>query len=129
MRITGRNRDIDEQCSKISMMESALSSIQRIRKERETKLIDMIDAYERALSTSTVSMPFPGLRAAKTGDWVVVEKGCLARYAERIGFTVLFEDGTNFEELPAVALFRVTALDNKKMLLSRVAAYLPVQAC
>lgn len=125
-RRTNLNKEIDGASSVIANLESLIAGIQRLCVAAENDLNQAIGEYEKALSMTPVSMPFPGLRAAKTGDWVVVARDTVERYSKTIGLTVTFENEPLGNPSNSLALYRVVRRYENMMHLDQRKAYFPM---
>ncbi|MRW82982.1 DUF4062 domain-containing protein [Pseudoduganella sp. FT26W] len=120
-------RHIANEERQIGEAQRNLDALRRIENDRLELLREMVAMFERqSLSLVSVSMPFQGLRSARTGDWVIVALSSAKNYAKELGLALeVREDANLHAQSGKLSLHRVAHRSNSEIILERTSAYLP----
>jgi tetratricopeptide (TPR) repeat protein len=122
------NSELNATGQRIERIKSELQAIAEFSQEISRRLTSAIAHWEaETISLFGATMPFPGLRSAQKGDWVVIAPKTIERYGQDIGLNVAFSSNNKIDVESSLSVYRVVYRSATSVELDRDAVFFPSQ--
>lgn len=119
--LNATHQSIDQMNTELKFMENRSCDLRR-------RLMSAAAYWQdEAVSLITATMPFPGLRGAQKGDWVVVAPKTVLSYGRSVGLEVILPADSRPAASDGLAVYRVTERDSATIVLSSEAVLFPIR--